>query len=185
MIKIRNSEIRNQITEFSVKEFQETCDILQDPTEISEVNKWIRLMEYLGVSSEDISLVTTEELKELAKNFCKVEKIYDSFPEAIHLNGEKYNILINDTNIPVKVLMEIEKNMKITGRFDIGHAIAHIIKKDGISYQEHTSQEHIDMKMALIREQPIAELIGLSAKIAAFLTEKFALLVNDATKNVG
>jgi hypothetical protein len=168
MIKIREWEIPNQITELTIKQFQ-TVSQIQNDQGYSFVEKQTKIFEYLGVP--DIwDEVSVKELKGYIDEFNEVPKVEFEYTKEIEIDGYTYRSYEGeDFELTAKDLSIIEKKIK-PSESDVSYLMAVIFKRTDLSKNEHYTEAHLKQKAKLFEDQPAEMCIKFLSKIGEEVT---------------
>jgi len=163
MIKIKDYEIPNQVTELSIEQFQKVSDISSDMG-LAFVDKQIKIFECLGCP--DVwDEVSAKELKEFITAFNDVPKVDFEFTKEVEIDGYKYVAFTGEEfELSAKDLALIEKKIK-NGESDIAYIMAVIFKREDLDKKEHYAEAHIKQKAKLFSKQPAQIAVRYIAKV--------------------
>ena len=177
MIKItfleKSYEIKNEIKEFTIGEFEDICRILNSK-EKNYIDKWIDIFSLLGIP-ENISgdwdtFAFMKVIKEFNLSESQVDKV---FKKDIKLNDEIYSYTGDEFKLTVREMRLIEDAVKKNESRYLGELLAIIYKREDLDKSITYDLSHIKYKAEMIRKQIKADIV---IPYMAFLSKK---LIND------
>ena len=165
--------IKNQLSEMSIKEFEEICSILT--IEQDYIERHIKIFNILGISDSDINDIEPKEFIRIAKEFNITSWTGNEFVKEITIgdrifqsySGTKYVLSIRD-------LSKIEQYIKKDRQNYIVEMLAIIYKEVGVPKDKWYDKDHLEDKISLFKD-------NLTADIAVPYIE---LIMNDVIKNI-
>jgi hypothetical protein len=148
MIKINGESIRNQVSEFTVKDYEFVSAKLNNK-HLDNIEKYLAIFEYLGADMTYVNNLQFEAFKQLIIDFNQQDKTEFPTIEEVEINGYTYKA---STEIKVKDLKHIEKVFKQEKY--ISNLLAILFKRTDLSDTEHYTKAHLQLKAKLFREQP-------------------------------
>jgi hypothetical protein len=160
-------ELPNQPTKLLLKEFEDLFNIINDKSKGGS-ERMILAFNKLGVTDEQIDLMTKEQFIENSIEL-KKSQYEDQLPPAeIEVNGRKYIANItDDLTISARDVVAIERLAKHSaGRFP-SSVMAVIYKDADLTKTEHYTDAHIKHKANLFRDAfPASYAIPLLVRVA-------------------
>jgi len=173
MIKVGNKEIKNLLSEMTLKEFDECVKAINN-VNLNYIERYLNVMEILGV--EDIDDVSAEDLIEFIKTFDKEKFDPTPIPEKITINDVVYVVHKGEWKLSAKDLAELEKRIKMTNSLNMAEAMAIICKKEGADKEENYKDIHLWEKQLIFEKSPFIIFFPLIADIVIKLAEKTKFL---------
>jgi hypothetical protein len=181
MIKIGDYEMKNSLREWTVNEYEKIIKIINNE-EYDFIDKYIKVMEFLGVPDYILENMTDEDFFNIVKNILdnNIEKEYkrcieiDGYIYSAYKENEKYKLTVRDMSYIEKVLKSDVNDM-------LSRIMAIIYKRDDLSNKEHYDESHLEYKaklfknvsadivipyLLLIEEKIVSKLIYLNEKQA-------------------
>ena len=189
MITIRNIELKTELTEFTVQEFEKIM-IIQNDDKIDVIDGLLETIVIAGLKDENIlAELTFEELRTFEKSLTIASKdSIDSidFVKEITIGNRTYKSFNGDTYIATaKDAGYIERIVKQKGFKYIVEAMAYIFKDDQLSHKEHNDPAHIKYKMSLFADQPAIIAIPFIIYIVKEVIDKMGnQLTDESIENV-
>jgi hypothetical protein len=180
MILIKNKEVKNLISEMTLEEFEKCLHFLNNE-EKEVIERYFDVLQVLGMTEEEVSAMTIEELTDFVKVFAKEEFQKGDIPQEIEIDGVIYKIHEGEFKILAKDLWQIEKIMKRTGKFCISKSLGVILKRKDVELSWNYNDAHIASKAKSFDTQSVTLFLPLIFKISLELGEKIMLL-NEARR---
>lgn len=181
MIKIKDFDVKNEINEFTITEFEGVSAILNNE-EVEKFERWANLFIYLGVPDEVVYDFEFTEFVERIKEFSETKiKPSTEFCKTIELDGYTYQSHEEELKVSVRDMKLIEKQVSNNPNTYISYLMSVLFKRTDLTKAEHFTDAHLKQK---------AKLFGnLSAELAipyaTFIGLKLAnRLENAVTDNV-
>lgn len=158
MITIRNTELKNELTEFTVLEFEKIM-VLQNDKDIEVIDLLLETIIIAGMKDETVlSELTFVELQEFEKSLKigtkETVKEY-TFTKEIEINGNIYRSFEGEGFTPLaKDMALIEKAIKKNNIKYIVETMAILFKDIRLTKNEHYDNNHIKYKMDLFKDLP-------------------------------
>jgi len=169
MIQMYGVEIPNQLSELSVKQFDELNKI-ENNTELDTIEKWIEKFIYLGVPDKAFDNMELEEFANYIKEFNKSD--IPEGPKVTELIIDKYTYQASES-IGVKDLGMIEKIYRSQDDNFCAQTLAILFKRTDLTRTEHYAPSHLKLKVNLMKKQSaeiafpyIMEILSKITKIA-------------------
>jgi hypothetical protein len=157
----------NQPNELLLKEFEDLFNVINDRS-LGGSERMLLAFKKLGVSDEDIDLMTKDQFIENSIQLKKSEYNDELPPSEIEVNGRKYVANITeDLTISARDVVAIERLAKHSaGRFP-SSVMAVIYKDSELTKTEHYADAHIKHKANLFRDAfPAKYAIPLLVRVA-------------------
>lgn len=153
MKQIGDFNLKTDINEFTLIEFEGTMDIL-NKKELDSIDKYLSIFELLGMPEEISDKLDEEEffkIIEMMKFDQKMEAGKELIKE-ITIDGYVYEAYEGDEyKLKIKDLALIESCIKKNGLKYLVESIAIIFKRKDLSRTEHYAPAHIKHKMELFK----------------------------------
>lgn len=152
MIKIKDYEVKNKIDELLISEYEYISMIYND-TNIDNIDKWVKIFQYLGVPIEVIDELDLEEFLNFIKEFqLNIDTIDSEVIKTIIINDVEYTSYEEEFKLSVKDMGLIENYIKEKPDNYIGEAMAVIYKNRKFDRTIHYDKSHIKMKAEQFRK---------------------------------
>jgi hypothetical protein len=150
MYKLNNgTEIRTALSEMTIEEFDKISNIMNDQ-ELMAIEKYLDIMNVLGVDDKVLEELTDTELFAIIKSFGEYE-YENNLVKSVEIEGYNYVAYLGDTfSLKAKDMALIEKAIK-SGKNFYANLIAIIFKREDLSNTEHWSPAHIKHKIGLFK----------------------------------
>lgn len=179
MVKIKEFDVKNEINEFTIEEFENVSHILNDE-EVEKFERWANLFIYLGVPESEVYDLEFSEFVEYIKIFSDTKvKPSSEFCKVIELDGYTYTSHEEELKISVREMKMIEKQVSAHPNKYISHLMAVLFKRNDLTKTEHYTDAHIKQKSKLFSQLP-AE---LAIPYATFIGLKLSNRLQNATTN--
>lgn len=143
MIDIQGFSMKNKLSEFTLKEFSEITVIMNN-TELLHIERYLNIMETLGVSDEILNKLTDDELLNIIKNFGIDEELEKIMNSTLEIDGIEYVAYTDEFKMRAKDLALIEKYAAQGDEDYVIKAIATIFKSSVTN--NHYDQAHLEFK---------------------------------------
>ena len=151
MVKIRDYEIKNNVSEFTVEEFEKISAILNDE-DLDKFERWADMFIYLGVPVEDVNDMEFKEFVEHVKTFNDTKVDTESkMVQEIEVEGYTYRSYEDEFKLKVKDLKLIEKAIKKNANDYFPYLLAVIYKRTDLTNTEHYTEAHLKHKAKLFK----------------------------------
>lgn len=178
MITVREAEIKSNVLEYTLGEFEVLSKILNNE-DLEYIDKYLEIFRRLGIDESVINDLDDNEFFEIVKSLNEKIDIPKEMIKSIEIKGYMYSAYSGDEfKLMIKDLSKIENCIK-SGKDYLTEAIAIIFKRDDLSSTEHYIKEHIEYKKSLFKELPVAQFMPYIVYIA----EKMALKVKMISNN--
>jgi len=163
MIKIvingKEKSMNNAINEITVAEFEQLCVILNGDDE-DVFDRYLKVFGVLGLTDEDIDIITPEEFIALTKTFTDEDWVAKEFKKTIVINEVEYTAYTGDEfKLSVRDLAKIEKYIKQDKIKYMGELLAIVYKDLNLDRSVHYEDAHIKAKAELFRKHTTADTI--------------------------
>lgn len=172
MIKYKDVEIKNNIKEFTIREFEEISAILNNES-LENVEKYMDVLEKLGIHSNLLNEMTDDEFFELISKF-EMTTDLTLTPKFEH-EGHTYVAYEEEFKLGVKALSIIEKAIAKNPNKYLAKTLAVIFKRSDLSGGEHYVDTHLKSKEKIFQELPAT----LAYPYLVYVVEK----INNKFKN--
>jgi hypothetical protein len=149
-------QIKNQVEEFTIREFEEICFILNEKKQ-TKINAWSQIFNLLGVPNEVIDEFDSFAFIQLIKEFNLDDFENKEFVKEIEIDGYTYQSFENDFKLTVKEMGLIEQKIEKDSNKFLGELMAIIFKRVDLSKIEHFDNAHIKYKAELFRNSVTAD----------------------------
>lgn len=173
MIKIRGIELKNQLDEITIKEYEHIISILNDKKKAT-IDKYLDIIVVCGLKDDNILYeITFDELKEFIHSL-NIEINQWELTQSIEINNRTYVSYKPDTIFKISAYDtgKIESVIKKNGMKYILESIAILFKDDQLTYKEHYDSEHIKHKMILFSSTPAIVFIPFIQEIVESVINK-------------
>lgn len=145
--------IKNNTEEFTIGEFEKVTSILLEDTEFY-FDRWLKVIEFLGVPTDIVDDIDLDELSQLIKNI-KVSDVEEMYIDKIVIDGYTYTAYnkeeMNKPRITGKVIKLVESIMISNPKECVGDIMAIFFKRDDLSNTEHYDKAHLKHKAKIFR----------------------------------
>ena len=179
MYTIHGFNVKNSLEDMTVKEFEKISMILQDP-ELEQLERYITMLEYLGMPDEIINRLTDDELFDVIGSFTAKE--YEDFliPE-VEIGGYRYVAYEGEGfKLYARDLLLIEKAIKKSPNY-MSTIIGIVFKRDDLTTTEHFANAHIVHKASLFGELNAAQMYPYLVHITSTVNQKIKKHIDTAT----
>lgn len=170
----KDYEIRNQLNELTIGEFEKLSEIMNDK-EKNSLEKWSLIFAFLGLPVDVIDSFDTFTFIDIIKEFNIFNLSSVEFAEKLTLKGIDYCLKTTDNGLHITV-----KEMKIIENFVIkdnskylANMLAVLYKRPDVDANITYDNAHIKFKADLIRDEITAD---VAIPFITFLSQK---LLND------
>lgn len=172
MVKIRDYEIKNDIKELTVTEFEKVSAILNDEN-LDKFERWADVFIYLGVPIEDVNDMEFTEFIEFVKAFndTKVEANLE-MTKTIEVEGYTYQAYEDEFKLKVKDLKLIEKAISTNAQNYFAKLLSIIFKRTDLTNAEHYDSAHLKHKEKLFKDLNAELVVPYVVFVSKKLTEK-------------
>jgi hypothetical protein len=167
MVKIKEFDVKNEINEFTIQEFENVSRILNEE-EVEKFERWANLFIYLGVPESELYDLDFTEFVECVKLFSETKvKPSSEFCKVIELDGYTYTSHEDELKISVREMKMIEKQVSNNPHHYISYLMLVLFKRNDLTKVEHYTDAHIKQKAKLFSSLsaelaiPYATFIGL------------------------
>jgi hypothetical protein len=178
MINIHGFKLKTKMTEYTLLEFQNISKILND--NLDEVDKYLKILEILGMPEDVLYDIDSEELIYIVKEFRKDTINNKDLTRTIEMNGFTYESYIEggEFKLKAKDFALIETLIKKSPDAFLVEAIAIIFKNTTLTKTEHFTKAHIDYKKRLFNDLIADQYYQYIVYINTMIVNKIKLL-ND------
>lgn len=174
--------IKNNTEEFTIGEFEKVTSILLEDTEFY-FDRWLKVIEFLGVPTDIVDDIDLDELSQLIKNI-KVSDVKEMYIDKIIVDGYTYTSYnkdeMNKPRITGKVIKLVESIMISNPKECVGDIMSIFFKRDDLTNAEHYDKAHLKYKAKLFRE-------NISSNVAIpyimLVSERFMKNINSLLLN--
>lgn len=147
--------IKNDISEFTIEEFEDVSAILNNP-KYDSIQRYLELLKYLKLDEDIIDSLDSEEFLKIVESFSMSSLKSDdkyTLKRTIELNGFIYESYDSDSNFKLKVkdLSLIEKAIKSNNDKYFSDIISILFKRTDLTKKEHYSDAHLAHKKELFK----------------------------------
>jgi hypothetical protein len=169
MIKIGTTKINNEITEFSIEQFEKLSATMANK-ELDQFEKWAKIFVDLGADEDEVYDLEFEKFTEIVKDFCDTKKKpTKKFLKSIDFDGYTYQSHEDEFKLNVRDLKMIEKAVSTSPENYICKVMAIIFKRTDLTKAEHYGDSHLALKSKMFKEQKANIAIPFMAYIGAKL----------------
>ena len=167
-------EIRNQLDELTIGEFEE-LSLIMNNHELNTIDKWSRVFNFLGIPIDVIDSFDSFTFMDIIKEFNFFNVHLNKPVDEISLNGITYKASLKDDQplITVKEMKLIEDAIKSNPHRYLANMLAIIYKRDDVDKTITYDNAHIKFKADMIRKEITAD---IAMPYIEFLSKK---LIND------
>lgn len=148
--------IKNSVEEFSIKEFEQVCSILNDK-EKPTMEKWTDVFVSLGMPVEVVDDFDATAFISIIKEFNIQSELNTEVKKEITLDGITYQAFDEKFKLTVKETAMIEGYIKKNENRYLGEILAVIYKRPDLTKDMHFDKAHLHFKAELIRKQVTAD----------------------------
>lgn len=180
MIKIYDCEIKTSLNEFSLKEFEDITAIKNSNQYEDDIDKYIKILEYLKVQTEIIDKIDFDLFLDIVKAFNDGGLESRDMTPIITIDGYNY-IAYTDEEFKLKLkdLSIIQKYIKADNNKWIVKTIATIFKREDLSDIENYEPAHIEYKCKLFGDIDVKLVIGYVFYIHEKIANKIKSQIDD------
>lgn len=160
----------NLINELTLDQFTYISAVLDGDED--NIDKWIKIIEFLGVKPEDMDELDGFTFLELVKEFNSLTDYQPNSQELIESIQVGNHTYTASQTITVRDMALIEKYIKENQTLYLPYVVAILYKNEILSKTEHTDQSHIKHKAKLFGAQLKAD---IALPIIGLLTKKLNL----------
>jgi hypothetical protein len=183
MIKIKDFEMKSEITEYTLFEFEQISLALNDTT-LDYVDKYLKIFEILNVPEEIVDDIDTDQLVTIIKDFNKLQP-ENNLIKSFELDGYEYVAYDGDDfKLKIKDLALIENYVKKSGHLKPTEVIAILFKRNDLSKTEHYTPAHIKYKIELFKNLNCALVYPYIIYLGEKLVKKLTLLTETDDKSI-
>jgi len=169
MIKIGTTKINNEITEFSIEQFEKLSATMANK-ELDQFEKWAKIFVDLGADEDEVYDLDFDKFTEIVKKFSDTKKKPDTkFLKSIEVDGYTYQSYEDEFKLNVRDLKMIEKAVSTSPENYVSKVLAIIFKRTDLTKAEHYGDSHIALKSKMFKEQKANIAIPFMAYIGAKL----------------
>jgi hypothetical protein len=182
MLTIKNTQIKNSISELTVKQYEHISAILND-AEKNYIDKWSEIFIYLGVDEDIVDSLMVAEFIELIQQFNIVQNVTPQIKQVIKLNDVDYYSYKDgdEFKITVKEMALIENAIKHNDKRYIGDVLAILYKNPDSDKTINFDKTHIHYKAELIRKEITADVaIPILNYVGKIVIKDFELIENES-----
>lgn len=154
MIKINGYDIRTNLDELTIKEFERLMDIFNS-NDILKTDKYIKMLKICGMDDEGILTLKLSQLKEYISAINFTDEIKDRKYDIV-IDDKKY-ILNNDNgniNMYAYDIQLIEERIIKNGNKWFVYAMAVLFKDDSLSLKDNFQKYNINQRIKLFESTP-------------------------------
>lgn len=152
MVEIRGYEVKNNVTEFTVAEFEKVSAILNDEN-LDKFERWADVFIYLGVPVEEVNDMEFNEFANYVKVFNESNVDKESvMTKELEIEGYTYRAYEDEFKLTVKDLKLIEKAIKNNATEYFPYMLAVIFKRTDLTKVEHYTEAHLKHKAKLFKD---------------------------------
>lgn len=153
----QSKQIKGHLEEITIDEFERLCRVILEERE-DIIDKHLDIFSVLGMSEDDLNMITPDEFVETLKQFRSLDKDVKDFQKEITIDGKVYSAYTGDKFIlSVRDLARIEKFIKIGKHKFVGELLAVIYKDNTLSKEANYNPDYIAEKAKLFREKMTAD----------------------------
>lgn len=170
MFKVRGHQLPNRASEMSIKLYEKLSEVLESKVKDnaenktgfkyeSVIDKYLDVLELLGLPESEINELTQEEFKKAVIDFNKPTKVNYKMVNKIELNGRVYKAFEGKKfMLNVKDGALIEKYARQNPTRYVAEMLAVIFKDESLTNNEHRENAHIKHKANIFRNELTAEI---------------------------
>jgi len=183
MVKIKEFDVKNEINEFTIEQFENVSRILNDE-EVEKFERWANLLIYLGVPESEVYDLEFSEFVEYIKIFSDTKvKPSNEFCKVIELDGYTYTSHEDELKISVREMKMIEKQVSNHPHNYISYLMSVLFKRNDLTKAEHYADAHIKHKAKIIRELKAEVAVPYLVVVAERINQHVEKL-NEVTESV-
>jgi hypothetical protein len=149
-------QIKNQVEEFTIREFEEICFILNEKKQ-TKINAWSKIFIFLGIPEEIIDEFDSFAFIQLIKEFNLDDFENKEFVKNLEIDGYTYQSFENEFKLTVREMGMIEERIEKNSNKFLGELMAIIFKRVDLTKIEHFDKAHIKYKADLFRDNVTAD----------------------------
>lgn len=152
MVEIRGYQIKNDIAELTLEQFEKVSKILNDE-ELDKFEKWADVFIFLGVPVSEVNDMEFDEFVNYVKVFNDTQAINDiPMTQEFELDGYTYRAYEDEFKLKVRDLKMIEKAMGKDNTNYFARLMAIIFKRTDLTNAEHYENAHLKHKEKLFKD---------------------------------
>ncbi len=173
MIQIKGISIKNLLSEYTLKEFQDISDIMNN-AELEYIEKYIDILTYLGITDDVLDELTDDDLFDAIKELTRENDLDLALTKELEINGKTYVAYEDSFKLKAKDLALIEKWAKVGGSSYITKSIAVIFKEKGVS--DHYNPQYLESKFKQFENVKMNLVYGYIGHIIEKIVKKIEIL---------
>lgn len=152
MVEIRGYQIKNDIAELTLEQFEKVSKILNDE-DLDKFEKWADVFIFLGVPVSEVNDMEFDEFINYVKVFNDTHAINDiPMTQEFELDGYTYRAYEDEFKLKVRDLKMIEKAMGKDNTNYFARLMAIIFKRTDLTNAEHYENSHLKYKEKLFND---------------------------------
>ena len=170
-------ELRNSLDEITIEEFEIIIYLINK--ENTFIQKWIEILEFLGLPEYVIDTLDEDSFIEIVKSISNNFAIpNDTVKKSVIIDGEEYLAYKDEKfKLTMKQIKFIQKNI-LNKESYFSDLCAYIYNKNGNNEIENMDVDHFRYKKLFFRDQKMELIIPILRIINISLAKKFNLLIN-------
>lgn len=155
----QTKHIKSELKEISIDQFERFCALLlNDAGDI--LDRYMNIFSILGLSDDDIDLITPAEFLVITKQFIAIEWDSSEFVREVTIDGKTYVSYTGEKYVlSVRDLAKIEKYVSAKGDAYMAEMMAVIYKDPTIDRDKQYEQTHIEDKAKIFRKSMTADIL--------------------------
>lgn len=170
MITVNEIKIPNLVSEMTLKQYEWVSAMLNNKN-LDNIERYVKLFKFYGVSEEYLNDLTFDDFKELIKEYSKSEPASLEFKKEFDLNGFTYRAFDEEFKLKVKDMKQIEVAFKQEKYLCTLMAI--LFKRTDLTDKEHYEKAHIKQKAKLFADLMAEFAIPYLVKIGQVFQEQY------------
>ena len=179
MITILNKEIKNELNELTIQQFEDITEIHSNP-KLDHVEKHLEVFKYMG-APEEIEDIDFEDFKEYIRLFNTAKAPEGILLKTFEADGYTYQAYDTEWKLSAKETKLIEKILNNKHKGYISEMLAVLFKRTDLTKHEHFTDAHIKLKSKIIREMTADVAIPYLVAVAETINKQVQSL-NEPTE---
>ena len=143
MIKIRDYEMKSSFTEWTISEYENIVEVLNNDGDY--IDKYIRVLEILGVPDTILDTMYDDEFFSVIENILDNE-MDNNYRKEVIVDGYRYVAYEDTYKLGIKDMAKIESIITRDEKNKISKIMAVIFKREDLTNTEHYDKAHLEYK---------------------------------------
>lgn len=180
MIKVRDYEMKNSFSEWTISEYEKIVSILNNDT-YNNIDKYIHVLEVLGVPDDILDTMDEEEFFSVIGEILINEMDYKYTKEVV-VDGYTYIAYSGDEyKLGIKDMAHIETIIKKNGAHIISDIMSVIFKREDLTNNEHYDKSHLEYKSKIFSNLTSDIMVPYMVLLQEKMYKKLLFLYGDKT----